>query len=146
MRGREGLLVLSRLRCSGLCGCIVCGVAELVVIAVQQGQFLIALQAVDDQLFDDIVDNGKQRHANDHAYKAPQTAKQQNGEQYPEAGKTGGVAQNFGPDDVAVQLLQNQHEQHEPQRLDGALDEDEQRGRNGTDKGAEEGGSRWSHR
>lgn len=50
MRGREGLLVLSRLRCSGLCGCIVCGVAELVVIAVQQGQFLIALQAVDDQL------------------------------------------------------------------------------------------------
>ena len=25
MRGREGLLVLSRLRCSGLCGCIVCG-------------------------------------------------------------------------------------------------------------------------
>ena len=30
MRGREGLLVFSRLRCSGLCGCIVCGVAELV--------------------------------------------------------------------------------------------------------------------
>ena len=74
MRGREGLLVLSRLRCSGLCGCIVCGVAELVVIAVQQGQFLIALQAVDDQLFDDIVDNGKQRHTHDHAHKAPQAA------------------------------------------------------------------------
>ena len=66
MRGREGLLVLSRLRCSGLCGCIVCGVAELVVIAVQQGQLLMALQAVDDQLFDDIVDNGKQRHTHDH--------------------------------------------------------------------------------
>ena len=63
MRGREGLLVLSRLRCSGLCGCIVCGVAELVVIAVQQGQFLIALQAVDDQLFDHVVDHGEQRHA-----------------------------------------------------------------------------------
>ena len=48
MWGREGLLVFSRLRCSGLCGCIVCGVAELVVIAVQQGQFLITLQAVEN--------------------------------------------------------------------------------------------------
>ena len=124
MRGREGLLVLSRLRCSGLCGCIVCGVAELVVIAVQQGQLLMALQAVDDQLFDDIVDNGKQRHTHDNAHKTPQTAEQQDGEEYPEARKAGGVAQNFRSDDVAVQLLQNQHEQHEPQRLDGALDED----------------------
>ena len=139
MRGREGLLVFSRLRCSGLCCCIVCGVAELVVIAVQQGQLLMALQAVDDQLFDDVVDNGKQRHTHDHAHKAPQAAKQQNGEQYPEAGKTGGIAQNLGSDDVAVQLLQNQHEQHEPQRLDGVLDEDEQGGRDSTDKGAEEG-------
>ena len=86
MRGREGLLIFSRLRCSGLCRCIVCGVAELVVIAVQQGQFLIALQAVDDQLFNDIVDNGKQRHTHDHAHKAPQATKQQNGEQYPKAG------------------------------------------------------------
>ena len=68
------------------------------------GSIPIALQAVDDQLFDDIVDNGKQRHANDHAYKAPQTAKQQNGEQYPEAGKAGGVAQDLGSDDVAVHL------------------------------------------
>ena len=48
----------------------------------------MALQAVDDQLFDDIVDNGKQRHTHDHAHKTPQAAKQQNGEQYPEAGKT----------------------------------------------------------
>ena len=139
MRGREGLLVFSRLRCSGLCRCIVCGVAELVVIAVQQGQLLIVLQAVDDQLFDDIVDDGEQRHAHDHAHKAPQAAEQQNGEQHPEAGKAGGVAQNFGPNDVAVQLLQNQHEQHEPQRFDGVLDEDEQGGGDSTDEGAEEG-------
>ena len=139
MRGRAGLLVFSRLRCNGLCGCIVCGVAELVVIDVQQGQLLIVLQAVDDQLFDDIVDNGEQRHTHDHAHKAPQAAEQQDGEQHPEAGKAGGVAQDLGSDDVAVQLLQNQHEQHEPQRLDGALDEDEQRGGNGTDEGAEEG-------
>lgn len=125
MWGREGLLVFSRLRCSGLCGCIVCGVAELVVIAIQQGQLLMALQTVDDQLFDDVVDDSEQRHTYDHAHKAPQAAKQQDGEQYPEAGKAGGVAQNFGSDDVAVQLLQNQHEQHEPQRLDGVLDEDE---------------------
>ena len=96
MRGREGLLVLSRLRCSGLCGCIVCGVAELVVIAVQQGQLLMALQAVDDQLFDDIVDNGKQRHANDHAHKAPQATKQQDGEQHPEAGNCAGAVRGNG--------------------------------------------------
>ena len=139
MRGREGLLVFSRLRCSGLCRSIVCGVTELVMVAVQQGQLLMALQAVDDQLFDDIIDNGEQRHAHDHAHKAPQTAKQQDGEQHPEAGKAGGVAKDLGSDDVAVQLLQNQHEQHEPQRLDGVLDEDEQGGRDGTDEGPKEG-------
>ena len=72
-------------------------------------------------------------------HKAPQAAKQQDGEQYPEAGKAGGVAKNLGSDDVAVQLLQNQYEQHEPQRLDGVLDENEQGGGNGTDEGAEEG-------
>ena len=99
----------------------------------------MALQAVDDQLFDDVVDNGEQRHAHDHAHKAPQAAEQQDGEQHPEAGKAGGVAQNFGSDDVAVQLLQYQHKQHEPQRLDGVLDEDEQGGGDGTDEGAEEG-------
>ena len=101
----------------------------------------MALQAVNDQLFDDVVDNGEQRHANDHAHKAPQAAKQQDGEQYPEAGKAGGVAKNLGSDDVAVQLLQNQYEQHEPQRLDGVLDENEQGGGNGTDEGTEEAGS-----
>ena len=31
----------------------------------RQGQLLIALQAVDDQLFDDIIDDGKQRHTHD---------------------------------------------------------------------------------
>ena len=139
MRGREGLLVFSRLRRSGLCCCIVCGVAELVVIAVQQGQLLMALQAVNDQLFDDVVDNGEQRHTHDHAHEAPQTAEQQDGEQYPETGKTGGVAQDLGADHVSVQLLQHQNEQDEPQRLDGVLNEDQQGGGHGTDERAEEG-------
>ena len=35
--------------------------------------------------------------------------------------------------------LQHQNEQHEPERLDGVLDQDEQGGGNGTDEGAEEG-------
>lgn len=139
MRGREGLLVFSRLRCSGLCGCIVCGVAELVVIAVQQGQLLMALQAVDDQLFDDIVDNGEQRHTHDHTHKTPQAAKQQDGEQYPEAGQTRGVAQDLGADDVAVDLLQNDDEHDEDQALLGAHQQDQERAGRSTQERPEEG-------
>ena len=94
---------------------------------------------MNDQLFDHVVDHGEQRHAHDHAGKAPQAAKQQDGKQHPEAGKAGGVAQDLGSDDVAVHLLEHQHEQDEPQRFDGVLDQNEQRGRDGTDEWPEEG-------
>ena len=84
------------------------------MVSLQQVDLLVALQAVDDQLFDHIIDDCKQRHTYDHAHKTPQTAEQQDGEQYPETGKTGGVAQDLGADHVSVQLLQHQNEQDEP--------------------------------
>ena len=124
--------------CLGRGGSRVIRVAELFMVGFYLPELAVAAEAMEHQLLDDVVDDGKQRHAHDHAHEAPQTAEQQDGEQHPEAGKAGGVAQDLGSDDVAVQLLQNQHEQHEPQRLDGALDEDEQGGGDGTDEGAEE--------
>ena len=104
-----------------------------------QFHLLVAAQAVEDEFLEHIVDDCEERHTDDHAHKTPQAAEQQDGEQHPEAGKAGGVAQNLRPDDVAVHLLQNQNEQDEPERLDGVLDEDEQGGRDGTDERPEEG-------
>ena len=102
-------------------------------------ELAVAAQAVEDQLLDDVIDDGKQRHTHDHAHEAPQTAEQQDGEEHPEARKASGVAQDLRADDVAVQLLEHQNEEHEPEGLDGTLDEDEQRCRHGTDEGTEEG-------
>ena len=102
-------------------------VAKGLVVGAQHLQLIVAAQAVDDQLFDHVVDDGKERHTNDHAHKAPQAAEQQDGEQHPEAGQTRGVAQDLGSDDVAVQLLQDQDEEDEPEGLDGILDQDEHR-------------------
>ena len=76
--------------------------------------FVVAIQAVEHQLFDDIIDDCEERHADDHAHKAPQAAEQQDGEQHQKLERTGGVAQDLGSDDVAVHLLQHQNEQHEP--------------------------------
>ena len=60
---------------------IVLRVAEIVVVGLKHVELCIALQAVDDQLFDDVIDDSKQRYTHDHAHKAPQTAEQQDGEQ-----------------------------------------------------------------
>ena len=135
MRGGEDLVIFCRLRGGG----IVCRIPEAVVVILQQLQLIVPVQTVDHQFFEDVVDDSKQGHADDHAHKAPQTAEEQDGKQHPEAGKTGGIAQDLGSDDVAVQLLQHQNKQDEPQCLDGVLDEDEQCGGDGTDEGTKEG-------
>ena len=111
----------------------------MVVVGGDHFQLFVAFQAVEDQFLDDVIDDGKERHADDHAHKAPQAAEQQDGEEHPEARKAGGVAEDLGSDDVAVHLLQDQHKEDEPERLDGILDQDEQGGRNGADEGTEEG-------
>src|SRR5699024_9032764 len=54
-------------------------------------------------------------------------------------GQAGGVAQNLGADDVAVQLLQDEDESHKPEGLDGVGDEDQQGGGHRADEGTEEG-------
>ena len=125
--------------CLGRGGSRVIRVAELFMVGFYLPELAVAAEAMEHQLLDDVVDDGKQRHAHDHAHEAPQPAKQQDGEEHPEAGKSGGVAQDLRADDVAVQLLEHQNEEHEPEGLDGTLDEDEQGGGDRTDEGAEEG-------
>ncbi len=75
------------------------GVAEVVVVGGDHFQLFVAFQAVEDQFLDDVIDDSKERHADDHAHEAPQAAEQQDGEEYPEARKAGGHGQ-FG--DVVI--------------------------------------------
>lgn len=83
------------------------GFSKGVVVGVVHLRLSVAAQAKQHQLFYYVVDHGKQRHAYDHAHKTPQAAKQQNGKQHPEAGESGGVAQDLGSDHIAVQLLED---------------------------------------
>ena len=102
-------------------------------------ELVVPAQAVEDELPDDVIDDRKERNTDDHADEAPQTAEKQDGKQDPEAGKAGGVAEDLRADDVAVQLLQDQDEEDEPDGLDRVLDQNQQGGRDGTDERAEEG-------
>ena len=85
-----------------------------------------------------MLDDGKQRHAEQHADKAEQAAEQQNREQHPEAGQTGGVAKNLRAKNIAVKLLQQQDKDQKVQRLQRRHDKDDDKRRNGTDKRAKE--------
>lgn len=99
------------------------------------------VQTAANQLFHGVINDREQRHTDDHAKDAPQPAEQDDGKQHPEAGQACAVAQNLRPNDVAVQLLQRQNKNHEPERLDGAFNQNQQRGRNRADDGAKE----WNH-
>jgi len=84
-----------------------------------------------------IIDDGKQRNTNDHAGNPPHAAKENNGKGDPEAGETGGVAENFRADDIPVHLLQNDDKNKEHQAVDRFFKEQDQQTRNGTDERTE---------
>ena len=52
-------------------GSLVVGVTEGIVIEVYHAGFVVAIQAVEHQLFDDIIDDREERHADDQAYTSP---------------------------------------------------------------------------
>ena len=79
----------------------------------------------------------RQRHSDDHAHKAPQSAEEQDGKQDPEAGKPSGVPQDLGAQDVSVKLLEYQDQPHKIQALPGAYEEHQHRAGNGSYEGAE---------
>ena len=67
-------------------------------------------QAGVHKVVDQAVQAGADRHAEEHSHHAEESAPHQDGDDDPQAGKTRGVAQNLGADDVAVQLLERQDE------------------------------------
>lgn len=103
------------------------------------GQTAVMQQMI-DALGNDAVNDREQRYADRHADKAEQAAEDQNGEHDPEARKAGRVAEDLRAEDVAVDLLKNDDEDNEVQRLKRTFDHDQDRARNSADKRAEEPG------
>ena len=97
------------------------------------GQAALFQQMI-DLLGQHAVQHGKQRHADHHAREAHHAAEQQNGEHDPEARQSGGVAEDFRSEDIAVKLLQQQHKNDEIQRLHRTDDHDQNGTRNRTDE------------
>ena len=106
----------------------------------------------------DVVDDGEERDAHDHADDAPKTAEQKNREEHPEAGEARGVADDLRAQDVAVKLLQDDEVHLEIDAVHGALEQEQQAtehaGKDGTeerhdveheDKDADEGGVLDAH-
>ena len=96
------------------------------------------MQQMVDALGNDAVNDREQRYADRHADKAEQAAEDQNGKHDPEARKAGRVAEDLRAEDIAVDLLKNDDEDNEVQRLKRTCDHDQDRARNSADKRAEE--------
>ena len=112
---------------------------KFLVIRCSHPALSVPIQPKESQLPDDIIYDGKQGHPNEHPNDAPQPAKEQDGEHYPEAGKSGRISQDLWPDDVAVQLLQNDYKDEKVKTVQRILQQEQQGGRNGADERAEKG-------
>ena len=91
------------------------------------------------QAADYAVNHGEDGHAQHHAGKPKQSSEQEDGEQHPEGGQPGGVPQDLGPQNVAVELLEGQDKDGEVDRLKRIDQENQQSAGNGSDEGAKEG-------
>ena len=82
---------------------------------------------------------GQDGHAEEHAGDAEKAPAHQDRHDDPETGEPRLIPQDLGADDVAVHLLQRQHEKGEVQGLQGAVQQDEEDAGDGPQEGAEEG-------
>ena len=65
------------------------------------------------------IEYGEDRYTHNHAEDAEQTAEYGNREDNPEAGKPRGVTENLRTEDIAVELLENDNQDAEVERLSG---------------------------
>lgn len=103
------------------------------------GREIFPLQAAADQAADNAVEHGKHRYAQNHPRESKQAAEQQNGEQHPERGQSGGVSQDLGSQNIAVKLLQDEHKDHKVQAFQRIHQQNQERRRDGANEGAKEG-------
>ena len=80
-------------------------------------------------------EGGEQRHADEHAHQPEEVAAHHDGEQHPQRGDADGLAQDLGADEVAVQLLDEEDEHREDQRLDGVHQQQDEDAGDGADEG-----------
>lgn len=78
-------------------------------------------------------------HAQEHSGEAEESAAHHNGYQHPDGGKAGAVTQDLGPQDVAVKLLEGQHQNGKAQRRPGVHNDQNHDTGNSSDDGAKEG-------
>ena len=91
------------------------------------------------QEFQQFLYAGEHRLADVDTQLAGIDAAHQDGHDDPVAGDARGVAQNFGPQDVAVKLLEGHDEDHEHQTLLGTDQQDQECRRHRAQEGPEEG-------
>ena len=91
-----------------------------------------------DHAADDVVDDGEERDAHDHADDAPKAAEQKNREKHPEAREARGVADDLGAEDVAVELLQDDEVHLKVDAVHGTLEQQQQAAEHAGQDGAEE--------
>ena len=63
--------------------------------------------------FDGGIEEREKRNADEHADRAEQLARDRDGDDYPKRAHADGLADDGGADDVAVDLLDDQHDEHE---------------------------------
>ena len=125
--------------------CIIYGVSyqtyrtQLLFLFLRKIRTAVSLQTADDKPFCQIVKYCKNRDTDQDADESENTAEKGDGKQNPETGQTDAVGKDFGADNVAVNLLQNDNEKQENQTVLRAVDQNQQCSRNGTDKRTEIG-------
>ena len=84
------------------------------------------MQPGKDEGTDQVIDDSEKRRSDQHSGNPPQLAGDQYGKQNPEAGQPHLAAQDSWTDQIAVNLLQNNHEKHEENTFSGRNRQDQQ--------------------
>ena len=95
------------------------------------------IQRIVDKLLRQTVEGGKDRHAHDHADDAEQIAADHNRKEYPQCRDANGRPEDFGADEVAVQLLDDEDQHTEDDRLQRIYQQQDKHAWDCADKGTE---------
>ena len=119
-------------------GAVLVDACHVHIVLGRQGQALL-FQAAVDELPQQVIERRKQRHAQQHPPEAHEMVEQQQGEEHPKGRQARRVAQNFGADDVAVHLLQDDDEDQEDETFVGVGQQEQKRRGDGPKEGTEDG-------
>ena len=90
-----------------------------------------------DLLLDERINDGEERHADEHTDESEDTRHERDGDDDPNGRKTRGGAMDTGRDDIAVDLLQNEDHHDEVYGVDGVCDEQDDGAWDRTDERSE---------